>query len=132
MSVAYVDASAFVKLFKIEPETPALEQALDEYGETVSSEMLVVEGISTAKRRGDPGMLIRANEALRLIGLIPFHRGIRIEAAAGDFNPPLRALDSIHLASALSIRNRLDVVFAYDSELCAAAVASGLSVASPA
>lgn len=43
----------------------------------------------------------------------------------------LRSLDAVHLASALSVRNRLDGFVAYDARLVEAARAHGLPVLTP-
>lgn len=52
--------------------------------------------------------------------------------AAAHLQPPaLPTLDAIHLATALSIRDRLGVVFCYDARLADAAASAGLVVARP-
>jgi len=45
--------------------------------------------------------------------------------------PPLRAMDAIHLATALTMREDLGTVFVYDSELHAAARAHQLNALAP-
>lgn len=51
---------------------------------------------------------------------------------AGALTPPaLRSLDAVHLASALSVRDRLDGFVAYDARLVEAARAHGLPVLTP-
>jgi hypothetical protein len=54
-----------------------------------------------------------------------------IEAAAHVEPPELRTLDVIHLASALSLGDRMDAFVAYDAGLVEAARATGLDVRSP-
>jgi len=129
LSAAYVDASALVKLFKPEPETNALLDALPGWDVHLSSELIVVEALCTAKRLGDS--VERAAEALDGLGLVPFTERIRNRAAATDFIPPLRALDAIHLATALSLGGDLDAFLAYDESLLEAASASGMRTVSP-
>lgn len=131
MTVAYVDTSALVKLFKPEPESEALALALKAHRDRVSSELIVVEALCTAKRLGDPGVIERAALALDGIGMVPFSERIRNRAAATRFEPPLRTLDAIHLATALTLKREVDVLLAYDDELCRAAEAEGLRAVSP-
>lgn len=131
LSLAYVDTSALVKLFKPEPESKALAAALERHRDLVSSELIVVEALCTAKRLGDPVVIERAVHAIDGIGLVPFNERIRNQASAKRFEPPLRTLDAIHLATALTLRRELEVVLAYDDELCRAAAAEGLRTESP-
>jgi predicted nucleic acid-binding protein len=55
-----------------------------------------------------------------------------IETASRLPDPMLRSLDAIHLATALLIRDDLDVLVSYDDRLLAAASAHGLPTAKPA
>jgi uncharacterized protein len=130
VSAAYLDASALVKLFKDEPETHALRQALAHWPVRVASEMIRVEAICTARRLGAPDVLARAQAALGRISLIPVSPQI-IRQATAEHTPPLRALDAIHLATALSIRDDLGTFFVYDNDLHAAANAHHLDPAAP-
>lgn len=131
MRAAYVDASALVKLFKPEPETEALWDALADWPVRVSSELLIVEARCTARRLGGGAILERAEAAVGGIDLLPYTPSIRDQASSTAFNPPLRALDAIHVATALSVRADLGVFFAYDADLCAAARSRRLPVRQP-
>lgn len=130
MKAAYVDASALVKLFKAEPQTAAFRDALGDWPFRVASELIRVEAICTARRLGEPDVLTRARAALERISLIPVSPKI-IELALGERTPPLRAMDAIHLATALSIREDLGAFFVYDSDLHAAAAAHALEPLAP-
>lgn len=130
MNAAYIDASALVKLFKPERETDAFRAALGDWPVQVASEMIRVEAICTARRLGDKGVLRRANEAIERINLIPLTQEI-IELATDAHTPPLRAIDAIHLATALTMREDLGAFFAYDSDLFAAARAHQLNSLAP-
>ena len=73
----------------------------------------------------------RAEEALRRVGQIGI--GEAILAAAAKLEPPeLRTLDSIHLATALSLGRDLGALATYDRRLDQAARALNLEVLSPA
>lgn len=130
MSAAYIDASALVKLFKPERETSAFRVALGDWPVQVASELIRVEAVCTARRLGGEDVLQRAEAALELINLIPVSPEI-IELATGAHAPALRAMDAIHLATALTMRNDLGAVFVYDNDLHAATQAHQLNALAP-
>ena len=130
MSAAYVDASALVKLFKAERETEAFRAALANWPVQVASEIVRVEVVCTARRLGDEDVLRRARATLERISLVPLTPEI-IELATDAHTPPLRAMDAIHLATALSMREDLGAMFVYDSNLLAAAEAHRLNPLAP-
>jgi uncharacterized protein len=130
VSAAYVDASALVKLFKAERETEAFRTALADWPVQVASELIRVEAICTARRLGDQDALQRAKAALERINLIPVTPEI-IELATNAYAPPLRAMDAIHLATAITMREDLGAMFVYDGDLHAAAHAQRLSPIAP-
>jgi predicted nucleic acid-binding protein len=72
----------------------------------------------------------RAQAALERINLIPLSPEI-IELATDAHTPPLRAMDAIHLATALTMREDLGAMFVYDSDLHAAAQAHHLNPTAP-
>src|ERR1700736_4244233 len=103
MSVAYLDASAFCKLLTAEPESIALARALSNEHTWVASELLVVEAKRVALRLGGDAPA-RARDELERVALVPFTDVVR--AAAGKLEPAaLRALDAIHIATALELRD---------------------------
>jgi predicted nucleic acid-binding protein len=128
LSVAYLDASAVVKLFKPEPESAALEATIGS-ATWMSSELVVVEALCTARRLGVQAVSA-AQDALTRIELLPYSRAVR-DRAGSAFSRSLTALDAIHAASALSVRDDLDGVYVYDTQLASALAAEGLVVASP-
>jgi hypothetical protein len=130
VSAAYVDASALVKLFKAEQETEAFRTALADWPVQVASELIRVEAVCTARRLGGRDALQRADAALEQITLIPLTLEV-IELATGAHTPPLRAMDAVHLATALTLREDLGAVFVYDSDLHAAAQGRGLNALAP-
>jgi len=126
--LAYVDASAFVKLFLLEPESEALSVATDSW-QLASSALLEVEAVLAVRRRKpDAETTVRA--MLQGLELIDIDADIR-RAAAGVANPHLRSLDAIHVATALSLGDHCGTFFAYDQRLIAAAQAHGLTVSVP-
>jgi predicted nucleic acid-binding protein len=127
--VAYLDASAFVKLVKDEPESEALDAELEAWPRKSSSTLLEVEG-PRAARRTNPLAYDAARALIGGIELVEIDADIRRTAAALE-DPGLRSLDAIHLATALSLGDRCGAFFAYDERLIAAARAHGLSVTVP-
>lgn len=128
-SIAYLDSSAYVKLVLGEPESTALREELAGWHARVSSRLLIVESLRACSRYG-LAFAARAHSGLADVALLPMDDEL-LHAAAHLQLPGLRTLDAIHLASALSIRNRLGVVFCYDARLADAAAAAGLVVARP-
>jgi predicted nucleic acid-binding protein len=127
--VAYLDASAFVKLVKDEPESAALDAALEAWPRKSSSALLQVEG-PRAARRTSPLAHAAACALLGGMELLEIDADIR-RAAADLSDPGVRTLDAIHLATALSLGERCGAFFAYDDRLIAAARAHGLTVTVP-
>jgi len=128
---AYLDASAVVKLFKPAAESSPLAAALEGHELWVASELLTVEVACAARRLGGEGTVAAAASVLARIELIPCTETIR-ERAAASFSVPLRALDAIHAASALLVRDEIALAMVYDADLGAAMEAEGLTVTAPA
>jgi uncharacterized protein len=129
--LAYVDASALVKLFIPEFESEAMEAALHaDWPAQIASEILAVEISRVALKHRGPASS-RAIEILRPVALMPLTPQIRADAAR--IRPPaLRTLDAIHLATALSARDQIGAVFTYDTRLADACRDAGLRVLAPA
>ena len=128
--VAYLDASAVVKLLVREAETTALRRRLKDWPHRVSSALLRVELLRTVRRAGLPRLMEGARRHLARIDLIRLdddllERAAAIEPATG------RSLDAIHLATALSLGSDLAAVVTYDARMSAAAQALGLPVIAP-
>jgi predicted nucleic acid-binding protein len=129
--VAYIDASAFVKLFAAEPESAAIANAIDtELSNLVASEILAVEISRAAVRVGGDAPVV-ASQLLRRVALLPLSTEVREQAC--QVGPPLlRTLDAIHLATAISVRERIGVVLTYDSRLAEACATASLKPLAPA
>lgn len=128
--VAYLDASAAVKRVVAEQESATLGTWLLEAERFVSSDILVVELGCFVDRSRRPKLLVQVDRLLDRVQLISFDRTIRGRAAA-PFSPPQRALDAIHLASALHLDLPELVFVSYDEQQLAAAESLGLTCASP-
>jgi predicted nucleic acid-binding protein len=129
-SVAYLDASAFVKLIVAEPESAALRRALDRWPERASATLLRAETARALRRSGNGRCLPAARRLLRSVHMV------RVDEPhldrAGDLDPPnLRTLDAIYLAAAIELSTDVGVMFVYDTRLRQAAEAYGITARSP-
>lgn len=90
---------------------------------------MIVESLRACARYG-PSFTSRARSGLFDLALLPMDDEVLLAAARLEPRE-LRSLDAIHLATALSIRDRVGVVFCYDQRLADAAQSAGLPVARP-
>lgn len=107
----------------------ALRDELERWPPRVSSRLLIVESVRACARYG-PEFADRALAGLADLALIPLDDAILLAAAALD-PPGLRSLDAVHLATALSLGDRLGALVCYDERLLDAARAAGVTVAAP-
>ena len=128
-ALLYVDSSALVKLVVPEQETKALRELLRAWPERVSSVVARIE-VERAARRIGGGAIRRARTVLSRVALVELDDDV-IEAAAALEPATLRTLDAIHLGTALSLRNDLGAVCAYDARLAGAAAAEAIEVLAP-
>nr|WP_300016509.1 type II toxin-antitoxin system VapC family toxin [Pseudonocardia sp.] len=126
----HLDTSAFLKLVRDEAESPALRGLIGERGDLVSSALLVVEARRGVLRR-DPRKLPEVDVALDRVDVLEMS-GALLESASRLPDPLLRSHDAIHLATALLIRDDVDVLLTYDDRLAEAARTHGVPTASPA
>jgi uncharacterized protein len=129
--VAYLDASAFLKLVVREPESAALRRYLRRWPRRASAALLRVEALIQARRHGQEAE-VQARQLLRTVALLGLDTTL-LEAAS-DLAParPLRSLDAIHVAAARSLGADLGAVVTYDERMAQVAADLGLAVAAPA
>ena len=127
----YLDSSALVKLVITEPESAGLSHWLADRPNLIrlSSPVARVE-VARAVWRADPGALPVCYRIMRRIREVWLTDQV-LSRAAGVRPPGIRAIDAIHLASALEIRGDLTGFVAYDKRLLDAAREAGLPAASP-
>jgi hypothetical protein len=136
----YIDSSALAKVYMPEPESDPLEQFLHGRRDLVISQLCITEVVSAAARRKREGALDakRANEirkamlddarsgSFRRIDISPaIHREAERMLLSTD-SVPLRTLDALHIALALSAQARRVVTF--DSRMAEAAALHGLEI----
>ena len=128
--LAYLDASALVKLIIDEPETQALQADLVSRGGLVASRLSLLEAQRAVARRPDAKRISTIGEVSEALVLIEMdHELVEIAAAIQPLS--LRSLDAIHLASALAASEPSVDVITYDQRLADAARANGLTVVQP-
>lgn len=128
MRLLYVDTSAVVKLLLAEEESDALAEFLRSAdGALVTSRIGVVELRRVARRGGaNPD---RADALAASLAVIELDQ--TVEQIAVKLDPDLRALDALHLASALATGDALRGFVSYDARLASAATREGLAVVAP-
>jgi uncharacterized protein len=135
VGVLYADSSALVKLVRTEAESAALRAYVAE-ADLVTSELAVTE-MSRAMRRAAAGepkrtldlLLKRVGELLDAVALRPLDRALLLGAGALA-EPALRALDAIHVASALYL-SPIEAFVTYDERQAAVARLAGLRTIAP-
>jgi hypothetical protein len=129
MTVAYLDASALVKLIVDEPESVALNRWYVEAERLATSRVGIVETRRASARRDcDP---VHRERILSDVEIVELDQ--RIAASAAAIEPAsIRPLDAIHIATAMALVPDLDAFVTYDDRMAEAARALGLPVVRPA
>ena len=131
-SLVYLDSSALVKLVLPEPESRALLEYIATRPDRVTSAIATVEVVRAACRASDdPAVEQRAREVVAGVNLLTLHDEL-LDEAAKVFPRRLRALDALHLATALRLGGDLEAMVAYDAALAEAARNAGIRVVAPA
>ena len=130
-ALVYFDSSALVKLVLPEAESSALLKLLRKEVQPISSELATVEVIRAARRASpDSEVHHRATAVMAAIHLVRVDSAILEEAASLE-PESLRSLDTIHLASALSLAPDIEAMVVYDAGLAEAATKAGLRALAP-
>jgi hypothetical protein len=127
----YLDSSAVVKLVVPEAETDALMAALEGWPDRVASALAATE-VHRALRRAGASAAVRRRADAVLAGLVLVWVDEPVLRRAASFaDPALRALDAIHLATALSLGDDPDAFVTYDARLARAARRQRLKIVHP-
>ncbi len=126
-----------MKLILEEPQSKALRRLVEAEVRVTSSELLFAEIPRALRRRAtsDPSIdardvLTRGESQLAAVDLLAATRSILVLAGALE-GPFLRALDAIHVATAVSYPGELRAFVSYDERQLEAAEGAALQVASP-
>ena len=124
----YIDSSAILKLIKPEKESAALIKKLP--SGLIASRVSRVEVTRTIIRH-EPDLLDATYDVLADIQMVPVEDSIITIAENLPQFIDLRSLDSLHIASALAIKNVLKGIITYDKEMVKAADVLGFKTLSP-
>lgn len=123
----FLDTSAAVKALIDEAESAAVLHLFADGTEFVASRLLAVELHAVADRRSLRHEQV--DDLLSHISLVSLDDETMIRAI--DLHSGLRAMDALHLATAIRLQDTISAVLTYDQELADAARQSGLPVSSP-
>ncbi|CAN5852115.1 type II toxin-antitoxin system VapC family toxin [soil metagenome] len=126
MSLLYLDSSAITKLVIEEPETASLQAAVG--GRALASTRVAVVEVGKAVVRSNPAA--DPQPVFARLAMVELDADLA-STAAGIGGATLRALDAIHIASALRLGSELDAFITYDARQADAARLAGLRVESP-
>jgi uncharacterized protein len=131
----YVDSSALIKRAVEEPESEALDEALERHVAAndvlAASSLAWVEVTRAIRATADADTDITEIIETALSGIAERSMTEDVVSVARRIGPKaLRSLDAIHLATAVLLD--ADLLVTYDSRLAAAARHNGLAVAKPA
>ena len=122
----YLDSSALTKLVIDEPESRSLENVLQD--RTLMTSRVAVVEVSKSVARSNP--LADPSRILSMVTLLELDADVA-SLAATTGGTSLRALDAIHVASALLVGADLEDFITYDARQSEAASAAGLHVIAP-
>ena len=126
--LAYVDASAIVRLVLDEPGSEPMMRWFVESERVVASVLGIIETRrAVGRHERDIARLDAVLETFVTVELDP----VVARRAALLAPSTLRTLDAIHLATAIALGPELDAFVTYDDRLADAARAVGLPVVSP-
>jgi uncharacterized protein len=121
-----LDSSALVKLIVAEPESGEVVDAVARWSAWASSIVALAE-VGIAARRAGRDVVRRADRVLAALDLVPLDEAV-VDLARTGFDPTLRALDAIHVASALAVGEGLGAMVTFDRRQRKAARHAGLAV----
>ena len=124
----YIDSSAIIKLIKPELETKTLLQQLPR--SITTSQISRVEVIRTINVNFAE-LLEDAYDILSDIPMVAVDHSVLLAAENLPAFVKLRTLDSIHIATAFSMKSEIEGVVTYDKEMVKAASALGFKTMSP-
>jgi predicted nucleic acid-binding protein len=124
----YLDSSAILKYVFAEPERPAMVKALT--SQAISSELARLE-VKRAVFRINPKDIELANEELSRINFVSISNQVLTVAESFTGSVTLATLDSIHVATAITLGHQIEGIITYDKQMISNAAVMGIKVLSP-
>jgi predicted nucleic acid-binding protein len=124
----YLDASAILKLIIEEKETVKLERFIS--GKNCTSKISRIE-VMRVINCAIPEAAESAQRTLSKFDYVNVSEPVIRIAESFLGLPSLRSLDSIHVASALSVSNEIEGIISYDKKMISNAQSLGLTVHTP-
>jgi len=118
----YLDTSAAVKVLIAEEQTQEMRELFASTQSLVSSRLLELELATALQRRG--GAESEASLVLSRVALFALDDGVLAKAL--ESRSGLRALDALHLATALQLEGTVDSMLSFDRELVERAQKAGI------
>ena len=132
MASLYVETSALLKRYVLEPESEDCQILLDAHSHRITSRITITETLINLRKRLSTGEFAIASKLFQsdidVFDVVEFDEELSVrasEVAAGD---SLATLDAIHLASALRVKSPQLAFLTYDKRLAKSAKNSGLRV----
>ena len=111
-----------------EPERPAMVKALT--SQAISSELARLE-VKRAVFRINPKDIELANEELSRINFVSISNQVLTVAESFTGSVTLATLDSIHVATAITLGHQIEGIITYDKQMISNAAVMGIKVLSP-
>ena len=128
----YVETSALLKCYVLEPESDECQSFLDEFSHWITSRITVTETlINLRKRLSTTEFEIAAKlfqTDIKVFDVVEFDTNLSLRASEVAAGNGLAMLDAIHLASALRAKGPQVAFLTYDKRLAICARKSGLKV----
>ncbi|MDR1187504.1 MAG: type II toxin-antitoxin system VapC family toxin [Bifidobacteriaceae bacterium] len=126
----YLDTSALVKLIRTEAGSSQMRAVWDDPDNIFLTNILGKVEFLRAVGTDGPRATIRARTALTSMDLMAVDDSTA-EVAAGLDPAVMRALDALHVASAMTLGPSLDAIITYDARMADAARLAGIKVLAP-
>jgi predicted nucleic acid-binding protein len=135
--IAYIDTSALVKLFLVEPGRDLVSKVWEAADGLVTSAATYPEAraaLAAAQREGRierrimPRAVAELDRRFDSVDVVELRRPLASVAGAIAERFALRGYDAVHLASALAADDGLTLMLTWDRDLARAAGAAGLDV----